>query len=186
MIDIQILYLISIAVLFGGMMHHLAKKNCVENPKEKHLFLKIAGGLSIITGTVFLVVGILYMSDLETLNKSYMQSMSNQYDYVKSLMMRSQIETTQKTIISDFTLTINFIGLGIYFWCFRKSGTNWWQKTLKVVAYTLIFICLSHVAQLDFNKNLNPSDFIPYGLLLLLSALCLINWRGTNKDQETH
>ena len=41
--------------LFWCMMGDLAKKNCIENPLEKHIALKVLGGLSIAIGVVMFV-----------------------------------------------------------------------------------------------------------------------------------
>lgn len=41
-----------LGLLFWWLMGHLAKKNCVENPLEKHIVLKVLGGISIAVGVV--------------------------------------------------------------------------------------------------------------------------------------
>ena len=163
------------------MMGHLGKKNCVENPLEKHIVLKVVGGISIAFGIVMFVVGVVFMTKLEFPDHSLPQPISpNMFIRPSGAYLQIGYPTkAQSLVINKFIGTIQFVGLGLYLWRFRKSGTKWWQKTLKVVAYTAMFMLLP--SAIDFHY-FDIWEFISPALLIILATLCLIDWRGLRKN----
>lgn len=173
----------TLGILFWWMMGHLAKKNCIENPLGKHIALKVLGGLSIAIGVVMFVAGFVLMTKLEFPEQSLPQPItSNSYIRPSGTYLQIGYPTKlQDIVISEFIGTIQFVGLGLYLWCFRKSGTKWWQKTLKVVAYTIMFLLLP--SAMDFHYY-DLYEFISPALLIVLATLCLINWNGLKNDKN--
>lgn len=173
----------TLGILFWWMMGHLAKKNCIENPLGKHIALKVLGGLSIAIGVVMFVAGFVLMTKLEFPEQSLPQPItSNSYIRPSGTYLQIGYPTKpQDIVISEFIGTIQFVGLGLYLWCFRKSGTKWWQKTLKVVAYTTMFLLLP--SAMDFHYY-DLYEFISPALLIVLATLCLINWNGLKNDKN--
>ena len=177
------LHLPILAWLFWMLMIELAEKNNVETTKEKHIVLKILGSIAIAIGVVFLVVGIFYFLKVECPQESITQPIT------KDPIIRPRGAWVsvgyptpfQIMAINEFVGTIQFVGLGLYLWRFRKSGTNWWQKTLKVVAYSAMFILLP--SALDFHYY-DLYEFVPIALLIVLATLCLINWRGLKRNNR--
>ena len=162
-------------------MGHLGKKNCVENPLEKHIVLKVFGGISIAFGIVMFVAGVVFMTKLEFPNHSLQQPISPNM-FIRPIDAYQKIgypTKAQSLVINKFIGAIQFVGLGLYLWRFRKSGTKWWQKTLKVVAYTAMFMLLP--SAIDFHY-FDIWEFISPALLLILATLCLIDWRGSRKN----
>lgn len=167
--------------LFWWMMGHLGKKNCVENPLEKHIVLKVFGGISIAFGIVMFVAGVVFMTKLEFPDHSLQQPISPNM-FIRPIDAYQQIgypTKAQSLVINKFIGAIQFVGLGLYLWRFRKSGTKWWQKTLKVVAYTAMFMLLP--SAIDFHY-FDIWEFISPALLIILETLCLIDWRGLRKN----
>lgn len=175
--------LLVLGLLFWWMMGHLGKKNCVENPLERHIALKVLGGISIAFGVVLFIAGVVFMTKLEFPEHSLPQPItSNSIIRPSGAYLYIGYPTKlQSMVISEFIGTIQFVGLGLYLWCFRKSGTNWWQKTLKVVAYTAMFILLPSAT--DFHYY-DLYEFISPTLLIVLATLCLIDWRGLKKNNR--
>lgn len=174
-----------LAWLFWMFMIEMAKKNNVEDQKEKHIILKILGSVAMVVGVVFFVVGILYFLKVECPSESITQSFSTD-PIIRPRGTRVQVgypTPIQKMVINEFIGTIQFVGLGLYLWCFRKSGTNWWQKTLKVVAYTAMFMLLP--SAMDFHYY-DLYEFISPALLIVLETLCLINWRDLRRKSTKH
>lgn len=169
-----------LGLLFWCMMGDLGKKNCVENPLEKHIVLKVLGGISIAFGIVMFVAGAVFMTKLDFPDHSLPQPITpNMIIRPSGAFLQIGYPTkAQSLVISEFIGTIQFVGLGLYLWCFRKSGTNWWQKTLKVVAYTAMFMLLPSAT--DFHYY-DLYEFISPALLIVLATLCLINWRDLRK-----
>ena len=167
--------------LFCYMMGHLGKKNCVENPLEKHIVLKVVGGISIAFSIVMFVAGVVFMTKLEFPDHSLPQPISpNMFIRPSGAYLQIGYPTkAQSLVINKFIGTIQFVGLGLYLWRFRKSGTKWWQKTLKVVAYTVMFMLLP--SAIDFHY-FDIWEFISPALLIILATLCLIDWRGLRKN----
>ena len=167
--------------LFWWMMGHLGKKNCVENPLEKHFALKILGGIFIAFGTAMLVAGVVFMTKLEFPDHSLQQPISPNM-FIRPIDAYQKIgypTKEQSLVINEFIGAIQFVGLGLYLWRFRRSGTKWWQKTLKVVAYTAMFMLLP--SAIDFHY-FDIWEFISPALLIILATLCLIDWRGLRKN----
>lgn len=177
--------LLVLGLLFWWMMGHLAKKNCVENPLEKHIALKVLGGISIAFGVVMFVAGVVFMTKLEFPDHSLPQHItSSSYIRPRGAFLQIGYPTkAQNMVISEFIGTIQFVGLGLYLWCFRKSGTKWWQKTLKVLAYTAMFMLLP--SAMDFHYY-DLYEFISPTLLIVLATLCLINWKGLKKNNRVN
>ncbi len=165
---------------FVYVMNCLGKKNCIENPLERHLALKIIGGVLLAIGLVYVVLGYSYWSIVEHPLQSLPQPIS------KNMHVREPYATlhigyrtaSQGMVISLFYGAIQFIALGVYLMSFRKSGTNWWQKTLKVLAYFTMFLLLPAV--IDFHY-FDLFEFITPTIMLVLITLCLINWKGIIK-----
>lgn len=164
-------------------MGHLGKKNCVENPLERHIALKILGGISIAFGIVLFFAGVVFMTKLEFPERSLPQPITPNsiIRYSGAYLYIGYPTKSQSMVISEFIGTIQFVGLGLYLWCFRKSGTNWWQKTLKVVVYTAMFMLLP--SAMDFHYY-DIYEFISPALLIVLATLCLIDWRGLKKNNR--
>lgn len=170
-----------LGLLFWWMMGHLGKKNCVENPLERHIALKVLGGISIAYGVVLFIAGVVFMTKLEFPEHSLPQPISPNM-FIRPIDAYQQIgypTRAQSLVINKFIGTIQFVGLGLYLWRFRKSGTKWWQKTLKVVAYTAMFMLLP--SAIDFHY-FDIWEFISPALLIILATLCLIDWRGLRKN----
>ena len=174
--------LLVLGILFWWMMVHLGKKNCVENPLEKHIALKVLGGISIAMGVVMFVAGVVFMTKLDFPDHSLPQPLSpNMIIRPSGAYLQVGYPTkAQSLVISEFIGAIQFVGLGLYLWCFRKSGTKWWQKTLKVLAYTAMFMLL--YSAMDFHYY-DVYEFISPALLIILATLCLINWREIGKKK---
>lgn len=170
-----------LGLLFWWMMGHLGKKNCVENPLERHIALKVLGGISIAYGVVLFIAGVVFMTKLEFPEHSLQQPISPNM-FIRPIDAYQQIgypTRAQSLVINKFIGAIQFVGLGLYLWRFRKSGTKWWQKTLKVVAYTAMFMLLP--SAIDFHY-FDIWEFISPALLIILATLCLIDWRGLRKN----
>lgn len=170
-----------LGLLFWWMMGHLGKKNCVENPLDRHIALKVLGGISIAYGVVLFIAGVVFMTKLEFPEHSLPQPISPNM-IIRPIDAYQQIgypTRAQSLVINKFIGTIQFVGLGLYLWRFRKSGTKWWQKTLKVVAYTAMFMLLP--SAIDFHY-FDIWEFISPALLIILATLCLIDWRGLRKN----
>ena len=177
--------LILLGVFYWWLMRNLGKKDCVENPLQKHIVLKILGSVSIALGMVMFVAGVVFLTKLEFPQQSLPQPLTPN-SIIRPSWKHPQIgypTPLQTMVINEFIGTIQFVGLGIYLWCFRKSGTNWWQKTLKVVAYILMFMLLS--SAVDFHYY-DIWEFISPTLLIVLATLCLINWRNLRKKKNKH
>ena len=173
--------LLVLGILFWWMMAHLGKKNCVENPLEKHITLTVFGGISIAFGIVMFVAGAVFMTKLDFPDHSLPQPISPNM-FIRPIDAYQQIgypTRAQSLVINKFIGTIQFVGLGLYLWHFRKSGTKWWQKTLKVVAYIAMFMLLP--SAIDFHY-FDIWEFISPALLIILATLCLIDWRGLRKN----
>ena len=173
--------LLVLGFLFWWMTGHLGKKNCVENPLEKHIVSKEFGGISIAFGIVMFVVGVVFMTKLEFPDHSLPQPISpNMFIRPSGAYLQIGYPTkAQSLVINKFIGTIQFVGLGLYLWRFRKSGTKWCQKTLKVVAYTAMFMLLP--SAIDFHY-FDILEFISPALLIIFATLCLIDWRGLRKN----
>lgn len=174
--------LLVLGFLFWWMMGHLGKKNCVENPLEKHIALKVFGGISITFGIVMFVAGVVFMTKLDFPDHSLPQPITpNMIIRPSGAYLQIGYPTNaQSLVIKEFIGSIQFVGLGLYLWCFRKSGTKWWQKTLKVLAYIAMFMLLP--SAMDFHYY-DIYEFISPALLIVLATLCLINWREIDKKK---
>lgn len=178
--------LLVLGILFWWMMADLGKKNCVENPLEKHVVLKVFGGISIAIGIVMFVAGVVFMTKLDEFPDHSLPQPLTPNSILRPSWKHLQIgypTTLQTMVINEFIGTIQFVGLGLYLWRFRKSGTNWWQKTFKVVAYTAMFMLLP--SAMDFHY-FDLYEFISPALLIVLATLCLINWRDLRKKNTKH
>ena len=172
-----------LGALFVYLMNRLGRRDCVEKPLKKHLGLKIVGIVMIVIGIAYVVMGFIYLSLVECPSVSLPQVISA-YTHVRqpdAFLHIGYRTTSQALVINSFYGAIQFTALGTYLLSFKKSGTNWWQKTLKVLAYIALFLLLPSV--LDFHY-FDLYEFITPIIWVLLITACLINWKKLGKHDD--
>ena len=73
----------------------------------------------------------------------------------------------QLTLLSSLSWALLWFGWTIYAFDFRKSNTNWWRKTIKVIAY---FLLSSFIVGFSFHQY---RELLVFGVFLCVVALLL-------------
>jgi len=139
-------------ILYIFSMLKKGKKNSVENPPEKHIGLKILSGVFLFLSLVSLAAGILAITNIQFPTEMVKQPITG------NMIFRSPSATplwgyptpAQNRALMHITSVFASLAFAAYFAAFRKSGTNVWQKFLKVVGIVLMYMFFASATDLHY------------------------------------
>ena len=154
-------------ILFILSMLKKGKKNSIENPPEKHIGLKILSGVFLVLSLVSLAAGILTITNIQFPEQMLKQPIT------ANMIVRSTSATqywgyptsTQNMALMHISSVFASLAFAAYFAVFRKSGTNGWQKFLKVVGIILMYMFFASATDLHYFDIYEL--FAPIGFLIL-------------------
>lgn len=161
----RIVLIVIFGILFILSMLNKGKKNSIENPPEKHIGLKILAGVFIVLSLVSLAAGILTITNIQFPTQMAKQPIT------ANMIVRSTSATqfwgyptsTQNMALMHISSVFASLAFAAYFAVFRKSGTNGWQKFLKVVGIILMymfFVSATDLHYFDIYELFAPICFI--------------------------
>ena len=154
-------------ILFIFSMLKKVKKNSVENPPEKHVGLKILSGVFLVLSLVSLAAGILTITNIQFPEQMIKQPITpNMIVRSTSAIQYWGYPTpTQNMALMHISSVFASLAFAAYFAVFRKSGTNGWQKFLKVVCIVLMYMFFASATDLHYFDMYEL--FAPIGFLIL-------------------
>lgn len=185
---VRILYTVLFGIAFCYLMYYLGKKNCAENPLKKRHTLRIIGIIFITFGALLCIlagIGIGNLNDYSFPTTPLPQPITNH------MIIRSSHQHLyhgyptymQSTIISCLNMAIIVIALGLYMFAFRRSETTMGRKTLKVVAYFVMFMVTT--SAVDFHYY-DIWEFIPLIIITAIAFIYCHNWQKPNDSSADY
>lgn len=177
---LRILFIALFGILFVNVMIKLAKRKSIEEVPQKHIWMKIIAGLFLVSGLLSLVIGIIALTQI-----TFPTTMLEQ-PITKNMIVRSSDTTQhwgyptliQNQVLSFITSFFSCLSIAAYFACFKKSGTRWWQKVLKVIYVILLW--LFYVSSTDWHYF----DIYEFIATILFCGLAVIPFVLNNKNRE--
>ena len=169
----RIILIVILGVLFILSMLKKGKKNSIENPPEKHIWLKVLAGVFLVLSLTCLVLGIVAFPLVQFPTVMMKQPLGpNSIIRPSSATQIWGFPTpAQRIVLTDFTSAFVFLAFAAYFAVFRKSGTKWWQKLLKIVGIILMWMFYSSATDLqyfDMYELVAPIGFLILAILGLM------------------
>ena len=176
----RIILIAIMGVIFLLSMLNKGKKNSIENPPEKHTGLKILSGVFLLLALVSLAAGILALTQVQFPTEMLKQPITPHMIFrsTSDIQLWGYPTATQNLALSYFTSVFASLGFAAYFAVFRKSGSNWWQKLLKVLGIILMWIL--YVSSTDLHYFDIYELYAPVGFLVL----AIIGLTGGKKSVE--
>ena len=148
----RIILIAIFGLLFIFSMLKKGKKNSIENPPEKHIALKIIAGVFLVLSLVSLAAGVLTITNIQ------FPSVMGKQPITPNSIIRSTSATqfwgyptsTQNMALMHISSVFASLAFAAYFAVFRKSGTNGWQKFLKVIGIILMYMFFASATDLHY------------------------------------
>ena len=178
-------------ILFIFSMLKKGKKNSIENPPEKHVGLKVLSGVFLVLSLVSLAAGILTITNIQFPEQMIKQPIT------PNMIVRSTSATqywgyptsTQNMALMHISSVFASLAFAAYFAVFRKSGTNGWQKFLKVVGIVLMYMFFASATDLhyfDMYELFAPIGFLILAFIGILGGNKAVVAEAANEVQEQH
>ena len=180
---LRLLLIAIIGITFVFTMAYLGKRNPREENNEKHLVAKTLGGVFLFFSVIGGIMGIIFLSSvkfptmmIEPPIHSNMIVRSPNVDLLWGYPTKTQLD-----VITSITNAFMFLALAAYCFCFKRSASIWWKKTLKVI-YILILYTISYSVT-DFHY-FDQYEIVPVVILIVMLSLCWINKKSPNATIE--
>lgn len=161
----RIILIVVFGVLFILSMLKKGKKNSIENPSEKHIWLKVLAGLFVALALFSLVTGIQALKVVEFPTEMMKQPLTAHTIFRSSSPIWGYPTPAQKMALTNITNVFIYLAFAAYFLVFRKSGTKWWQKLLKVIGIIAMWMFFASATELQYFDIYEL--FAPIGFLIL-------------------
>ena len=156
MLESQFYARIVLTALFGILfilsMLNKGKKNAIENTPKKNIALKILSVFFLVSSLVSLVVGIIAITDVkfpaQMIDQPITAHMVLRPSYATLIWGYPTYE--QNRALMNISSVFASLAIAAYFAVFKKSGTNGWQKFLKVVCIILMYFFYASSADLHY------------------------------------
>lgn len=163
----RIILIAIFGIVFILSMLKKGKKNSIENPPEKHIALKIISGVFLLLSLLSLAAGIMTITQIQFPTEMGKQPITP-HSIIRStsdIQIWGYPTSLQNMALSHITSVFASLAFAAYFAVFRKSGSNWWQKLLKVVGIILMWMFFVSATDLHYFDIFEL--YAPIGFLIL-------------------
>lgn len=176
---LRLLFTALFGVVFIFAMLSLAKSNPISEFQKRYIGLKIVGTLLLIIGVfsaILSVYSICTMSfPLEMTEQPFSANMVVRE--VGAVLYWGYPTGAQQMAITMLVSFFASFAVGGYFFCFKKSHSNWWQKTLKTILIILTYTF--YVSSTDWHYFDAP-EFVATGSFAICIAIMFVISKVTN------
>lgn len=163
-------------------MMKMASCNSVETSPQKHIILKILGGINVLFGVSCLVMGVFWLTQVQypeqTIDFSYSanQIVRTSDKYVVWGYPTSE----QNRAIMGITNIFSSLALAAYCFYYKKSDRKWWQKILRFFYGLLMYAFYCSATNFHY---FDATEFVAPGLFCLMLGYALIKAKKLNKQK---
>lgn len=186
MLQYQFISRLLLIVVFGiayiYTMMKMASCNSVETSPQKHIILKILGGINVLFGVSCLVMGVFWLTQVQypeqTIDFSYSanQIVRTSDKYVVWGYPTSE----QNRAIMGITNIFSSLALAAYCFYYKKSDRKWWQKILRFFYGLLMYAFYCSATNFHY---FDATEFVAPGLFCLMLGYALIKAKKLNKQK---
>lgn len=163
-------------------MMKMASCNSMETTPQKHIILKIIGGINILLAISCLATGIFWLTQVQypeqTIDFSYSanQIVRTSDKYVVWGYPTSE----QNRAIMGITNIFSSLALAAYCFYYKKSERKWWQKILRFFYGLLMYAFYCSATNFHY---FDATELVAPGLFCFMSGYTLIKAKKLNKQK---
>ncbi|MBO4753243.1 MAG: hypothetical protein J5543_01475 [Bacteroidales bacterium] len=135
----RLLLIVIVGIVYVRTMLKMAiYKNC-ETTKQKHVVLKVLGGLSLLVCVIAAFSGIYLLTQMEYPSEPITFSYTASVRPSSSKIVWGYPTSLQIQAIMMFNNIFTGLGLAAYCFCFKSSNTTLWKKIMKFLCGVFLF-----------------------------------------------
>lgn len=163
-------------------MMKMASCNSMETTPQKHIILKIIGGINILLAISCLAMGIFWLTQVQypeqTIDISY--SVNQIVRTSDKYVMWSYPTSEQNRAIMGITNIFSSLALAAYCFYYKKSDRKWWQKILRFFYGLLMYAFYCSATNFHY---FDATELVAPGLFCLMSGYALIKAKRLNEQR---
>lgn len=178
----RLLLIVVFGIAYIYTMMKMASCNSMETTPQKHIVLKIIGGINILLAISCLATGIFWLTQVQypeqTIDFSYSanQIVRTSDKYVVWGYPTSE----QNRAIMGITNIFSSLALAAYCFYYKKSDRKWWQKILRFFYGLLMYAFYCSATNFHY---FDVTELVAPGLFFLMLGYALIKAKKLNKQK---
>lgn len=178
----RLLLIVVFGVVYIYTMLKMASCNSVETSPQKHIILKILGGINVLLGVSCLAMGIFWLTQVQypehTIDFSYSanQIVRTSDKYVVWGYPTSE----QNRAIMGITNIFSSLALAAYCFNYKKSDRKWWKKILRFFYGLLMYAFYCSATNFHY---FDAAEMVAPGLFCLMAGHALIKANKLNEQK---
>ena len=178
----RLLLIVVFGVAYIYTMMKMASCNSVETSPQKHIILKILGGVNVLLGISCLAMGIFWLTQVQypeqTIDFSY-----NANQIVRTsdkYVMWGYPTSEQNHAIMGITNVFSSLALAAYCFFYKKSDRKWWKKVGRFFYCLLMYAFYCSATNFHY---FDTTELVAPGLFCLMAGHALIKTNKLNKQK---
>ena len=178
----RLLLIVVFGIAYIYTMMKMASCNSMETTPQKHIVLKIIGGINILLAISCLATGIFWLTQVQypeqTIDFSYSanQIVRTSDKYVVWGYPTSE----QNRAIMGITNIFSSLAFAAYCFYYKKSDRKWWQKILRFFYGLLMYAFYCSATNFHY---FDVTELVAPGLFFLMLGYALIKAKKLNKQK---
>lgn len=178
----RLLLIVVFGIAYIYTMMKMASCNSMETTPQKHIILKIIGGINILLAISCLATGIFWLTQVQypeqTIDLSYS---ANQIVRTSDKYVIWGYPTSEQSrAIMGITNVFSSLALAAYCFYYKKSDRKWWQKILRFFYGLLMYAFYCSATNFHY---FDATEFVAPGLFCLMLGYALIKAKKLNKQK---
>lgn len=179
----RLLLIVVFGVAYIYTMMRMASCNSVETSPQKHIILKILGGINVLLGVLCLAMGIFWLTQVQypeqTIDFSYS---ANQIVRASDKHVMWGYPTfEQSSAIIGITNVFSCLAWATYCFFYKKSERKWWKKILRFFYGLLMYVFYCSATNFHY---FDATEMVAPGLFCLLAGYALIKANKLNEQKN--
>ena len=179
----RLLLIVVFGVAYIYTMMKMASCNSVETSPQKHIILKILGGINVLLGVLCLAMGIFWLTQVQypeqTIDFSYS---ANQIVRASDKHVMWGYPTfEQSSAIIGITNVFSCLAWATYCFFYKKSERKWWKKILRFFYGLLMYVFYCSATNFHY---FDATEMVAPGLFCLLAGYALIKANKLNEQKK--
>lgn len=178
----RLLLIVVFGVAYIYTMMKMANCNSVETAPQKHIILKIIGGINVLLAISCLAMGIFWLTQVQYPEQAI------DFSYSTNQIVRTSDKyvvwgyptSEQNRVIMGITNIFSCIALAAYCFFFKKSDRKWWQKILRFFYGLLMYAFYCSATNFHY---FDATEMIAPGLFCLMAGHALIKANKLNEQK---
>lgn len=178
----RLLLIVVFGIAYIYTMMKMASCNSMETTPQKHIILKIIGGINILLAISCFATGIFWLTQVQypeqTIDLSYS---ANQIVRTSDKYVIWGYPTSEQSrAIMGITNVFSSLALAAYSFFYRKSDRKWWKKILRFFYGLLMYAFYCSATNFHY---FDATEFVAPGLFCLMLGYVLIKAKKLNKQK---